>query len=83
MKTKTTYEVGDHVIVTSKEKMAIGYTNPHGGTSFKPTNVPFECEIINEWDDYETGQRYVGLTPEGERIYFGEFNVEIMLDTTH
>jgi hypothetical protein len=77
MKTATIFEVGDRVKVKSLSQFGICYTNDVGGTSEFPVSTELTCEVVRAWGDYETGQRYVGRTDEGQEIYFGQFNVEI------
>lgn len=71
------FEKGDKVTVGAEDSFGICYTNPHGGTSCFPIGTLKQCEIIRTWHDYETGQRYVGRTSDGQEIYFGQFGVSV------
>jgi hypothetical protein len=73
------YEEGDKVEVTAISSYGICYRNKHGGTeAFRPTTT-LTCTITKAWHDYETGQRYIGKTDDGQEIYFGQFGVEVKL----
>ena len=75
---KKTFEVGDRVKVKSTAELGgIAYTNDAGGTSEFPVGTTKECKIIRAWGDYEIGRRYVGMTSDGQEIYFGHFGIEI------
>ncbi len=79
MFTTTTYDVGFRVKVISKSEYGICHRNEQGGTESFPASTELTCEIIKAWLDYETGQRYIGRTDEGQEIYFGEFRAFIEL----
>ena len=80
MKTQMILEVGDRVTVKALEDYAICYNNQFGGTESFPKGTIKKCKIIKTWEDYEIGRRYIGVTIDEQKIYFGEFGVEIKLN---
>jgi hypothetical protein len=40
-------------------------------------NKPLEVTVIKEWDDYEIGQRYIGITKDGVKYFFGDSGIKI------
>jgi hypothetical protein len=79
MLTTITFEAGDRVKVKALNKYAVCYQNKHGGTEGFPPSTELTCEVVKTWHDYETGQRYIGRTDDGQEIYFGQFQVEVEL----